>query len=183
MTDQLEPTRRSARVPIPMLGMPNHPTAKHAGPSGQDTPLSPALSAPAGFGAACSPQALTRPNQRSTRGELELRPDPSRGIDQPTTVHVRLRGHETSVSCDSVVESSTSGMFWTIQRVPSQRIASSRPNGEARRPPTAVQARGPEQETAPSTPFPTSSLGWIDHLVPSQSSMSGLANGEFGSVP
>src|SRR5512132_1254140 len=154
MTDQLEPTRRSARVPIPMLGMPNHPTAKHTGPSGQDTPLSPAASAPAGFGAACSPHELTRPNQRSTRGVLELRPDPSKVIDQPTEVHVRLRGHETSVSCDSLCESSTFGVDWTCQPVPCQRKASSPPDAEVLRPPTAVQARGPEQETAPSAPFP-----------------------------
>jgi hypothetical protein len=69
MTDHVEPTRRSARVPGVAEEL---PTAKHAGPSGQDTPLSAALAAPSGFGADCKPQELTRPNQRSTRGELTL---------------------------------------------------------------------------------------------------------------
>src|SRR5512132_688316 len=175
MTDQLvEPTRRSARVA--KLRLMNHPTAKHTRPSGQDTPLNP-LSKPSGF-AASSPHESTRPNQRSTRGERSIGPtlggDVPKVIDEPTAVHVRLRGHETSrrlFSCGSAEFGV--GVDWTCQPVPSQRSAS----GRERAPdtlPTAVQASSPEQETASSEPPGTSGLGWIDQLVPSQRSMSGL---------
>ena len=67
------------------------PTATHTGATGHDTPASEALSAPAGFGADCSPHAFTRPYQRVTNGE----PSDS---DSPTAVHVRFRGHETLFS-------------------------------------------------------------------------------------
>src|SRR6188472_2660247 len=97
MTDQLEPTRRSARVRfgVPTNGMVRTecPTAKHTGPCGQDTPLNPASSAPAGFGAACSPQALIRPSQRSTSGEEEK--GEAAAVEPPTAVQVRFRGQET----------------------------------------------------------------------------------------
>ena len=96
MTDQLEPTRRSARVSlwVPKNGMSRAepPTAKHTGPCGQDTPLSAAPPAPAGFGAASSPQALIRPSQRSTSGEEK---GAAGAAYAPTAVQVRFRGHET----------------------------------------------------------------------------------------
>jgi hypothetical protein len=38
-----------------------------------------------------------------------------------------------------------------------------------------VQARSPEQETAPSEPPGTTGLGWIDQLVPFHSSTTGVA--------
>ena len=93
----------------------------HTRPFGQDTPPSPTLSAPAGCGEACCPQALTRPNQRSTRGERHAGPS----LDSPTAVHVRLSGHETLVRAlrsDPV----GFGVDCTCQPVPSQRSASVR---------------------------------------------------------
>src|SRR5262245_35671700 len=97
MTDQREPTRRSARVKE--LGPPrsNPPTAKHTRPSGHDTPPKPAPPAPSGLGAICRPHALTRPNQRSARGDAGCW-DGRRLTELPTVVHVRLRGHETARS-------------------------------------------------------------------------------------
>ncbi len=55
-TDQFEPMRRSAMVMIGPNRVDELPVATHTGPSGQDTLASEALSAPAGFGAVCSPQ-------------------------------------------------------------------------------------------------------------------------------
>ena len=49
----------------------------HTRPFGQDTPPSPTLLAPSGCGTACCPQAFTRPNQRSIRGEREVPASPS----------------------------------------------------------------------------------------------------------
>ena len=146
------------------------PTAKHTRPSGQDTPLNP-LSKPPGLGAASSPHALTRPNQRSTRGE-ECPPDALKVVAVPTAVHVRFSGHETLDSC-LLSEPVGFGVDCTCQPVPSQRSASV-VIGAPDTLPTAVQARSPEQETASRLPCATSGLGWIDQLVPSQRSISGL---------
>jgi len=103
MIDQLEPTRRSARVAIPTLGLgtTNDPTAKHTRTSGHDTPANEVEPAPAGLGADCWPHELTRPNQRSTRGEKLVPPDVGKVTDLPTAVQVRLRGHETATSSSS----------------------------------------------------------------------------------
>ena len=71
MTDQREPTRRSARVVllwlVEVLRVANgetHPSVRTRHPA---NPMSPA---PGGLGAVWRPQESTRPNQRSTRGEL-----------------------------------------------------------------------------------------------------------------
>jgi hypothetical protein len=89
MTDQREPTRRSARVVVLWLVESwELPTAKHTRPSGHDTPANEAESTPSGTGAVCKPQKLMRPNQRSATG----------GLPEPTAVQVRLRGHETAIA-------------------------------------------------------------------------------------
>ena len=96
--DQVGPIRRSANRESNSKWACERPTATHTGPSGHDTPARDALSALAGLGAACSPQELTRPNQRSTRGEMLVPPEARKVVDRPTAVQVRLRAHETETS-------------------------------------------------------------------------------------
>ena len=175
MTDQREPSQRSARVAISRAkngsgGPKDSPTAKHTRPSGQDTPVKVAPSAPSGFGAACSAHALIRPDQRSTSGSE------SRPFDTTTAVQVRFRGHETAPS-QLGSELWAFGVDWTCQPVPSQRSASVPPFSF----PTAVQARSPEQETAVEEGACDVRTRSIDQLVPFQRSMSGL-RGEFWSM-
>src|SRR5690348_13177073 len=89
---QLLPFHRSARVRCAPDLTANCPTAVHADPDGQDTPLRALAAAPRGFGVDWTAQ--TPPLRRSA----SVTPSPDALTCRPTAMHTEVVGQDTALS-------------------------------------------------------------------------------------
>ena len=120
MTDQLEPTRRSARVAPRGVG--RAPTAKHTRSVRTGHPAERSARGAVGLRRGLQPPGVDAPEPALDEGRAHA---PAAGVDWPTAVHVRFSGHETLDSW-LLSEPAGFGVDCRCQPLPSQRSASVR---------------------------------------------------------